>query len=272
MKSQVAPYKRRMECMRVECVDGTIIRLAAHPFDIKVSGQTYLSGYDFTGIEAGTTFTPSSIDLRSFIGFAGITEAMLMSGKFDNAKAYVFATDWNTPVVDYEPICKALFGKLSIEDNKYTVEWMTLIDALNQTVGHTYPAQCDKEFGGQEPGGCLVDAVALRVTGTITTVYSEIGFADSSLAGAPDNFRMGKLWITSGDNALIPPKAVLGSEGTDFTIYEPFPYPVQVGDTYMLEPGCGKFLARCQEYNNVINFGGWLYIPGKKILNTVGNK
>jgi uncharacterized phage protein (TIGR02218 family) len=272
MKSQVAPYKRRMECMRVECANGLIVRLAAHPFDVKISGQWYYSGYDFTGIESGTTFTPSSIDLKSFIGFAGTTEASLMAGVFDNARAYVFATDWNNPVVDYEPITQAVFGKIQLEDNKYTVEWMTLIDLLNQTVGFTYSVQCPLEFGGQEAYGCGVDAVALRVTGTITTVYNQQYFADSGLSADPDYFRNGKLWITSGDNNGIPPKTILGSETTDFSTIDPFPYEVQVGDTYTLEPGCIKSFGACLAHNNMARRGGYDFVPGETILKTVGNK
>jgi uncharacterized phage protein (TIGR02218 family) len=273
MKSQVV-IDRRMECMRVECADGTIIRLASHPFDIKISGQTYYAGYDFTGIESGTTFTPSSIDLKSFIGFAGVTEALLMSGKFNRAFAYVFATDWNSPVVDYEPITKAIFGKLGLEDNKYTVEWMTLVDLLNQSVGDSYTAQCQKKFGGQEPGGCLVDAVALRINGTVGTVTNGVTFFDASLTGASGYYAWGKVWMTSGANFTngVPAQTVKTSVDEYFEIYEPFPYTVNPGDTYTIEPGCGKYLGKCLEYDNVINFGGHLYIPGENFTKTVGEK
>jgi uncharacterized phage protein (TIGR02218 family) len=270
MKSQVAPYKRLLYCMRIELVSGTIIRLAQYPFDVKIGAHTYLSGYDFTGIESGTTFTPSTIDLKSFIGFAGTTEASLQSGIFDNAKAYVFATDWNDPVVDYEPITKAVFGKLTIEDNKYTAEWMTLVDLLNQSVGDSYTSSCQKVFGGQEAGGCLVDAVALRVSGTIATVTNQQLFIDPALTQDPDYFRWGKIWITSGDNAAVPPMTIKGSGGQYIALYEPFPYTVAPGDTYTIEPGCGKYLGKCVEYDNVINFGGFTYIPGDKILKTYG--
>jgi uncharacterized phage protein (TIGR02218 family) len=270
MKSQVAPYKRAMYCMRIECANGTIIRLAQYPFDVVMGGNTYYAGYDFTGVEGGTTFTPSSIDLKSFIGFNGVTEAMLLSGLFDRARVKIFATDWNNPVVDYEPITQAIFGKVTIEDNKYTAEMMTLVDLLNQSVGDSYTTQCQKEFGGQEPGGCLVDAVALRVTGTIGTVTSQTEFSDPALTGDPGYFWPGKMWMTSGSNAGLPPKTIKTSDGADWEIFEPFTYEVEVGDTYILEPGCGKYLGKCLVYDNVINFGGFIFIPGEKILKTYG--
>lgn len=271
MKSQIVPYKRRMMCMRVECANGLIVRLAEYPFDVKISGQTYYAGYDFTGIELGTTFTPSSIDLKSFVGFAGATEAMLMSGVFDNARVYVFATDWNNPIVDYEPITKAIFGKINMEDRKYTAEWMTLIDLTNQTVGYTFSIQCQHEFGGQEPYGCGVDAVALRVTGTIEAVNPQTEFYDSARTGVANYFVWGKMWMTSGPNVGIPPKTVKGSEDEYWQIYDPFPYEVEVGDTYMLEPGCLKFLGACVAHNNVARRLGFDFVPGDSILKTIGN-
>jgi uncharacterized phage protein (TIGR02218 family) len=270
MKSQVVPYKRRMMCMRVECANGLIVRLVEYPFDVKISGQMYYSGYDFTGIELGTTFTPSSIDLKSFIGFAGTTEASLMAGVFDNAFAYVFAADRTNPVVDYEPVTKAVFGKIDLEDNKYTVAWMTMIDALNQTVGYTFSVQCQHDFGGQEPKGCGVDAVALRVTGTIEAVNPQTEFYDSALTGVENYFVWGKMWMTSGPNVGIPPKTVKGSADEYWQIYEPFPYEVQVGDTYMLEPGCLKFLGACVAHGGIEWRLGFDYVPGETILKTTG--
>lgn len=270
MKSQVAPYKRRMMCMRIECTNGLVVRLAEYPFDIKISGQMYYSGYDFTGIELGTTFSPSSIDLKSFIGFAGTTEATLMAGVFDNAKTYVFATDWNNPVVDYEPITKAVFGKINLEDAKYAVEWMTLIDLTNQTVGFNFSTQCQHGFGGQEPFGCGVDAEALRVTGTIDTILNGVTFSDPGLTGDPGYFAGGKMWATSGPNVGIPPKTIKTSDGPDWEIHEPFPYELVPTDTYMLEPGCGKYLGACVFFNNVRRRLGFDHVPGETILKTHG--
>lgn len=273
MKSQVAPYKRPLYCLRIECANGAIVRLAQYPFDVKISGQTYLAGYDFTGIEFGTTFTPSSVDLKSFIGFADITEAKIQSGIFDNAKAYVFATDWNTPVVDYEPITKAVFGKVTQEDNKYTVEWMTLVDLTNQTVGYSYAVPCQKTFGGQEPKGCLVDVVALRVTGAIDTVVSETQLYDAARIEAEDYFGCGKLWFATGLNVGIPAKKINWSENGFFNFDEPWPYAVTAGDEYIAEPGCRKSMTNCVEkFDNILNHGGFYYVPGESILKTVGDK
>jgi uncharacterized phage protein (TIGR02218 family) len=274
MKSVVANRRRLLPCIRIVCGSGTVFRLTDYPFDVVIGGQTYLKGYKLTGFESGTTFSPSAIDLKNYIGIGGVTEAMLMSGLFDNARAFYFFTDWSNPVVDEEEIAQCIFGKVKIEDSSYTVEQMLLVDKLNQVVGDAYTTQCQKKFGGQEPKGCLVDAVALRVTGTVGTVTNGVTFYDAALTGASGYFAWGKVWMTSGANFTngVPAQTVKTSLDEEFEIYEPFPYTVNPGDTYTIEPGCGKYLGKCLEYDNVINFGGHLYIPGEGFIKTTGEK
>ena len=66
-------------------------------------------------------------------------------------------------------------------DDRYQIGGVSLVDALNQTVGQTYGAQCPKVFGGQEYGGCMVNLAANgnTVTGTVTSVTSASVFTDS---------------------------------------------------------------------------------------------
>jgi uncharacterized phage protein (TIGR02218 family) len=44
-----------------------------------------------------------------------------------------------------------------------------------------------------------------------------------------------------------------------------FSYPLLTvplpGDTFSLQQGCSKTIARCQQFNNIVNFGGFPYIP-----------
>ncbi len=272
MKSTVANRKRLLPCLRIVCRNGSVYRVSSYPYPIKMSGQTYSPGFEFTGFESGTTFAPAAVDLKNYIGVNGVTEAMLMAGVFDNAKGYHFFTDWSNPVEDEEAIAQTRFGKVRLEDSAYTVEQMTLIDLTNQTVGYTYSNQCQHEFGGQEPYGCGVNAVALRVTGTIEAVNPQTFFYDSALTGVANHYVWGKMWMTSGPNVGIPPKTVRGSEDQYWDIYDPFPYEVQVGNTYMLEPGCLKFLGACVAHNNVINRLGFDHVPGETILKTIGDK
>lgn len=270
MKSVVADPEFITQCLRIVCRNGSTYRITAYPKNLKMSGQTYVKGYEFTGFESGSSFAPTAIDLKNYVGINGVTEAMLMAGVFDNAKGFHFFTDWRNPVEDEEEIAQTIFGKVKMEDKAYTVEQMVLVDRLNQTVGYSFSSQCPHEFGTQEPKGCGVDAEALRVTGTIDSILNQVTFTDAVLTGDPGYFAWGKMWITSGDNNNIPPKTIKTSDGVDWEIVEPFPYTVNPGDTYMLEPGCLKYLGACVAHGGIEWRLGFDYIPGEDILKTTG--
>lgn len=53
-------------------------------------------------------------------------------------------------------------------------------------------------------------------------------------------------------------------ENSRLTLFLPSPYPVQVGDTARIYPGCDKRLETCIGiFNNILNFRGEPYIPGQ---------
>jgi len=277
MKTTVAPYATRVLCLRIVPKSGANIQLTHYPRNLTMSnGEVYQtgSGYDFTGYTASAGFSPSMVDLEGIAGIAGITRDQLASGLYDNARAYLFATSWAAPVEDQEPITASILGKTTLLDERYRIEDMGLIDALNQSVGMTYQPGCPKTFGGQEFAGCKVNLAALTVTGTLTHKTSNLIVRDSARTEALDYFAAGTIEITSGDNAGLRPKEIkaYSADGT-IEIYEPFHYPLAVGDTYTLIPGCRKRLEDCRDkWNNVVNFGGFSFVPTSSTYGQIGNK
>jgi len=277
MKSQVAPYETAVLCLRIVCTNGTTIRVTRYPLDLVMSnGQVYQSGsgFDFTGYESAAGFSPSAIDLEGILGFAGVTREAVATGVFDNARAYLFATSFLAPVEDYEPITASLLGKAALTDDGYRIEEMGLADALNQSVGRTYSAACDKTFGGQEFAGCKVALGPITVTGTLTAVASDQQFTDASRAEAADYFAYGTIRFTSGANAGLKPLEIRQHmAGGVIQTFEPFYYVPVVGDAYEMIPGCRKRLSDCKDkWNNVVNFGGFPYAPVGSSYAEIGTK
>ena len=278
MKSVVADYRYRILCMRIVPTTGSPIYLTDYVNDLVMSGNTYIStsGYQFTGYSSTSDFSPSSIDIEGIAGVAGISRAAISSGLFDEARCYVFATDWTSPVEDEEPITAGLFGKAVMMDDRYQIGGVSFVDALNQTIGDTYSAPCPKTFCGQEYGGCMASLAANTVTGTLTSVSSASSFADSSRTEAADVFGAGTIQFTSGLNAGLKPIEVKTYlVGGQFTTYEPFYYTPSVGDTYIAVRGCRKRLEDCQNRvggSNVVNFGGFLWIPTGSTYAHVGRR
>lgn len=285
MKTQVAPYATAVKCLRIECTNGLVVRLTRYPVDLVMSNaMVYQSGtgYDFTGYSATATMSPSAIDLEGFLGFAGVTRDAIASGIFDGARCYLFATNFLAPVEDYEPIVASIMGKTTLEDDKYRVEEMALVDALNQSVGKTYSAACQKTFGGQEYAGCMIDLGPLTVTGTLSAVTSSSIVRDAGRSEAADYFGLGTLQFTSGLNAGLKPMEIKRHEA-DGTLetFEPFHYPPAIGDAYSLIPGCRKRLEDCRDKwepilltgkGNVDNFGGFSNIPTSSQYAEIGTR
>ena len=265
MKSAVADRHYRVICLRIVPLTGSPIYLTRHPRALTMSGHIYLSGsgYDFTGYSAAANLSPAMIDLEGVAGLAGICYDEVASGLFDNARAYLFATTWNAPVEDEEPIVASILGKTTLMDGRYKIEEMSLVDALNQSVGKTYTPQCPKTFGSQTYAGCKKALGPLTVTGTLSAVTSTSIVRDSARVEAADYFAVGTLQFTSGANAGLKPLEIksYAANGT-VEVFEPFHYLPAIGDAYTLIPGCRKRLADCRDkWNNVVNFGGFSFVP-----------
>jgi uncharacterized phage protein (TIGR02218 family) len=242
--------------------------------DLTMGGHTYKtdSGYQFSGLATEANMAPGVMDLEGIAGTAGIDYDKIVSGVFDNARVYAFATTWVTPTEDEEPLGVAFMGKTTMKDNRYTAELMMMADALNQSVGETYTAACPKVFGGQEYAGCLVALAPITVTGTITLVTSTLVMRDSTRGEAADYFGSGTIAFTSGDNAGLKPMEIksYAADGT-IEIFEPFHYPVQAGDAYSMIPGCRKRQEDCRDkWNNIVNFGGFSFVPTQSTYTKVG--
>lgn len=277
MKSVVADYRFRCHGLRIECTNGLIVRLTDYPRDLLMGGNLYQSdnGYQFTGSQSGTSMSPGSMDLDGIATITGIGRDQIASGVFDSARLYVFATSWKTPVDNEEPIGAAILGRTTLEDDNYRIEMMSLVDALNQSVGRSYAPSCDKIFGGQTYAGCKKDLGPLTVTGTITGVTSGSLFQDTSRTEVEDWFGAGTIHFTTGDNVGLKPLEIksYAANGTIET-YEPAYYAVQIGDEYVMVPGCRKRLAEdCRDkYNNVLNNGGFPRVPASSQYQQVGTK
>lgn len=274
MKPSVANYKRPLNCVRIVPVEAPPIYLAEYPFDIAMSnGQVYQSayGYEFTGMQLSATLAPSAVDLTGFVGVNGITKAQIESGIFTQSRVYVFVTDWASPEEDEEPRMAGLFGKVKMEDDRYIVEMMTLLDLLGQQVGKSFPPLCPLQFGGEE---CGVDAVSLRVTATITSVTDQYTFTASTLLQDDDYFGAGQVWFEDGSNQYVSPQRVKSFGSGVIGVTEPFPYMPEVGDEITIEPGCRKRLQEdcISKYDNAVNHLGFPFVPGQRFLNSYGDK
>lgn len=271
MKSTVAPYQTAAWCVRIECTNGTIVRLTSYPTDLTMSNaEVYKtdSGYQQTAFTSSSSFSPSSIDIEGVVAVGGVSREALVSGVFDNARAYIFKCNFLSPVEDYEPVSCGLFGKTTLEDDKYTIQGLNLIDVLSQSVGKTYTALCSHTFGDAR---CGISLAAITVTGTLTHVTNSAYVRDSARGEAANTFTGGTIAFTTGANVGLKPLEVKEHTANgELTTFEGFYYTPAVGDAYVLVPGCRKRLVDCQGFDNVINRFAFDHIPTGSDYSQVG--
>ena len=293
MKAHVADWQTRVYCVRIEPAnDSPIVRLAGYPVDLPMSnGQVYLteSGYEFSGLDSTSTFASSSIDLNGILQQGAITRDDLMSGKYDNARVYLFATSWANPIEDEEPCGLFFWGRVECKDDKYTAQMMGSIDVLSQSTGRSYSPTCpwtlfDKTLDGElidwehskctgprsaQDGPLLED---FKVTGALTSVTDQYMFTDSARAEAVDWFAYGTIRFITGENAGLKPIQIKAfTSGGVILLHEAMFYLPQVGDQYEMIPGCRKTPAACKEkYSNKINYGGQDHVPTPSVYQQRG--
>jgi hypothetical protein len=129
--------------------------------------------------------------------------------------------------------------------------------ALNVVVVVRNPGESTFEIGID-----TTDTVAYPayVSGGLVTPFEATGYFD-----------YGKITFDTGANAGLSMEVKSYVPG-QITLFLPMPYEVEVGDQYTIVAGCGKQLKTdCQaKFNNVVNFRGFLYLPGVDKLVQVG--
>ena len=64
------------------------------------------------------------------------------------------------------------------------------------------------------------------------------------------------IWITRDIKSYV-------SATRDIEVQLPFPAPVAVGDTFTIVAGCNGLKSTCiSKFNNLVNYGGFEFIPG----------
>lgn len=273
MKASVADHKYLTYCIRIVTArDGTYYFHAGNS-DLVMGGNTYLGiGQVFSNYTTGVDLKAAVVDYEGFLSVAGVTRADIEKGVFNNARAYLFATTWNNPVEDEEPLFSSIFGNAQLQDGKYVFEEIALMDTLKQRVGRSVTALCPWEFGSSR---CGVNLATYTVNGSVTAVDNAYTFydLDSTSIQADGFFNYGKITFTSGENRKGKSYQIKSYAAGKFILFDDPVGEIAVGDTFTAIAGCQKrFNEDCVgKFSNGANFGGFPHIPTNMQANTVGN-
>jgi uncharacterized phage protein (TIGR02218 family) len=286
----VATPERRTHCIRIEPVNGDPIRIViAYPVDLKMSnGAIYKGGIYAQPSDINSTLSGGAtvIDFGSVYDTDTITRDQIQSGYWDGARVYSFFTDWAAPMEDEEEDRVYTFGKVREEDDRYTVEMMSLLDLLNQNTGRLIQPTCDYTYGDSHVDGtiiasdksrCKKDGEFYTFTSQVSSMTSQMQFVGGALADLfPDDyFSYGEIIFDTGANAGNTYKFIKSSMANgSITLAQPFYYPIEVGDEFRARVGCRKrFQEDCiAKHENGKNFGGFPHVPQKSTVSKFGDQ
>lgn len=279
-----SPVTHWAVCWMVTDKLGNVLRQTNHDRDITVSRE--INGVDLSGLYESVLGIQSSLsrhtssteidnlEIDILLEEQGITAGAIRAGIFDNVEYTLFLVNAGDPTDSGIVIRHGLVGNIHTFANDLAKgEGRGLKQYLTQVIVETYSLSCRAKLGDER---CTVDLAPLTFAGEITGVTNRrvlVATLDGSPQPAQGYFRNGLLRFTSGDNAGFEQEVKLDvlSGSWTFTVFEPFPYGVEVGDEFEVEPGCnhlhskidGIWQGDCKDkFNNLPNFRGEPMTPG----------
>jgi uncharacterized phage protein (TIGR02218 family) len=125
--------------------------------------------------------------------------------------------------------------------------------------------------------GCTLGAASFAVNASVmagstqTVLNASIASVPSGvqalLNGGYPAFQLGRVVFTGGQNSGYSRSvgSYVPSSGPGvphlLTLTAPLPFPVAAGDAFTAYPGCDKQIATCTLFANLVNYGGFPFIP-----------
>jgi hypothetical protein len=205
--------------------------------------------------------------------------AAVSEGLFDNALVEVdrvIAPLATTGIVNVSLGCLVWFvGNVAEVEIGATTISMTIKSMMNLLANRQWPprifhAGCNHVFGGTMCGydrilgkNALGDDVGIGKE----TITAEAGSVQTGITATafvpsvdPSPYVEGTITGVTGANAGLSRTISAHVDGV-IALRKRWIYPVAVGDTFDLLPGCLHTLAACEIYQNLARYGGYPYIP-----------
>lgn len=261
------PATTTCHCWRLARRDGTVTGYADHDSMLEFGGLSYRPESGFSASEARDRIGlgTDTVDVEGALSALDITDEDIAAGRLDGASVETFLVNWMKPS-ERALIAKAVIGKITRHDGRFTAELLSPTEALDRISGRYIRRACDARLGDDRCRASLTEA-RFRASGTVLRLEGADAVIVSGLgASAAGWFSHGRLTWTSGANAGQT-EAVLDHarriDGVRLTLWREGTTVSQPGDTFTVEAGCDKSYATCLvKFANGDNFRGFPHLPG----------
>ncbi len=266
---------RLVLCWRLIRRDGVVLGFTAHDRDIVLGGQRYRSAPSFTpsALVRSAGADVDSIDVRGALSHEAITEADLLTGRYDLAELRLFLLDWQQPEAGQIDLGSGRLSNVSSDGSAFSVEVRGLTEALDRPIVELTSPECRADLGDKR---CRVSLRRYtRLSAVAAHAENQIVEADA-LSSYTEAYHYGRLrWLTGANGSLeseVVAQRLINEASFDqarlaLTLREPTVYSISIGDRFMISYGCDKRYATCQgRFINQLNFRGEPFVPGVDAL------
>lgn len=252
-------------------LDNTVLRYTGAQAQLTINGLTFLAGPKLArnnltikvGIEVATLNITLNAEPSVTVGGVPMIQ-WISKGALTNARVKLerlFAGTDNVPVGTII-IFSGRVGDVKGGRHTKTIEVLADTELLNVMVpAEVYQPTCKNNHYGLF---CKVSRAAFQVAGIATSTSDATQITcNTNLTQADSYFDQGVVTFTSGANEDFSRtvKSFAHAAGA-LAVILPWPFPVAIGDTFEVAPGCDKTPATCAaKYSNLINFRAESYMP-----------
>lgn len=261
---------------RIERADAVVFRFTDHDVEITYEGEVYTptnGSVTATAAQRKSGTEAPNMDIRGAITADAITEDDLRAGKYRGAVIIEIVIDWARPWAGKYSINR--FDALETTNDAgevWSAKLAGIIGRLKRRVGHTYTRGCRWARLGDDD--CGVATGPLSIVGAVTAVLTPRLKFQSDVASVDAYFDDGYIEWGSGLNLGLKHevKYFVAADG-EVELQIKTPYAIEVGDAFLIVPGCDMTIETCKDkFNNVVNFGGYPFIPGTDSMMSTPNK
>lgn len=251
--------------------DGVVYGFTDHDRDLGFDGLSFRAG---TGLTARALQQTSgmSVDNSEAVGALSdlsLTEADLMSGRFDGAELCIWTVNWADPS-QREVQFKGSIGEIQRAGGAFRAEMRGLAERLNQPQGRSYQRKCAAVLGDAACGFDLGQP-GFSVEAPAVVLEDRLRFAFPGVTDLADRwFERGRIEVLTGPAAGLTgvvKRDRLDPSGRRVDLWQRLGASVRDGDLLRMVAGCDKTVESCRfKFANFTNYRGFPHIPGEDWL------
>lgn len=249
-------------CWTLERRDGAGLGLTSHDQALMIGGTSYRPSPAITpaAVRLRSGLEPQGGEVEGALSNAALSARDLETGRWDGARVFLFAVDWQQPEGAPLPLVGGRLGPVSIKDGAFAAELVGAAEALAAPVCPETSPECRAELGDRS---CRVDMAGRRETFVVAAAEGErVTFE----RGIGERFLYGEACVLDGENGGWRSRVIAIADEAAVLRDVPL-FAIPPGIRVRLTEGCDKRFETCRSrFANSVNFRGEPHLPGNDLL------